>query len=159
MFETSQQDQSSGSGKIVGGVIAVIAVILVAAYFMWFNVPHQSTVNAPAAGDQAAANAEAKPLEDMKIIKMNLRRDDATQTQAVWDIQVANNSKTFAYKNLKYSTKYYNAEGAVVGQNQGTLDGIVQSADQFSFSGVNDGLYPVGTARYTVELTGADAIK
>ena len=159
MFENSQQEQNSGSGKIVGGVIAVGVVVLAAAYFLWFNQPPNSsgTGGKPAAAAQGAASATADAMADLKVVKSNLRRDDQTQTMAMWDIQVENKSKSVAYKNLKYATKYYNAEGAVIYQNEATLTGTVEPADQFSFAGVNDGLYPVGTVRYTVELKGAEA--
>lgn len=159
MFENAQQEQGGGSGKIVGGVIAVVLVICLVVYFVFLRgqPPAGTATGAGKSTATVAANGE-KPdaLKDLSIIRSNLRRDQ-TQTMAMWDIVVANRSRTFGYKDIKYATNYYNGSDAVIYHNEGTLPDVVDPGDQHTFSSVNDGLYPVGTARYTIELKGADA--
>jgi hypothetical protein len=162
MFETSQQEQGSGSGKIVGGVIAVVAVVLVVVYFLFLHGQPQSTPEtrgaATRAADAAATGEKPDPAKDLSIVKSNLRRDTQTQTMAMWDIQVANRNKGYGYKDIHYATTYYNAQNDVLRQGGGTLGEQVDPGDQHSYS-VNDGLYPVGTVRYTVELKDAAPVQ
>jgi hypothetical protein len=159
MFETSQQEQGSGSGKVVAGVIAVVVVLLVAVYFIFLRGQEGTAPGGanPAAAQSAAAAGPADPMKDLKIVKSTLRRDQ-TQTMAMWDIQVENRAKGFAYKDLQYATNYYNAQDAVIYHNEGTLADPVDPADQHTYSNINDGLYPVGTVRYTMELKGATPV-
>jgi len=154
MFETAQEESGSGTAKIVGGVIAVVAVLLVVVYFVYLR--GESTPTAGAGANQVAATGEKPdPMRDLHIVgQPNLHRDPATGTMAVWDLRVENRSKTIAYKDLQYSTNYLNANGESIRQGSGTLSDQVDAADQHSFT-VNDGLYPVGTNRFTIELKGA----
>jgi hypothetical protein len=163
MFENAQTESSSGSGKIIGGVVVVVAVLLAAVYFLFLRG------TGPANGGGAAGSASAKaaatgekpdPMKDLTILHFNLGRDQATQTMAIWDIQVQNrNHGGYGYKNLKYATNYYNGQDALVYHNVGTLSDTVDPGDQHTYSQINDGLYPVGTTRYTIELTGADPVQ
>ena len=159
MFETSQQEEGSSTTKIVGGVIAVVAVILVVVYFLFLHgqPPAGTATGAGKSPSTAAADtAKPDPLRDLSIIRSNLRRDQ-TQTMAMWDIIVANRSRGVAYRNIQYATNYYNASDAVIYHNEGTLPDVIEPGDQHTFESVNDGLYPVGTTRYTIEIKGADA--
>ena len=160
MFEHTQPEPNSGSGKIVGIVIAVVLVAIVVVYFMFLREPASTTgANAAASAAKTAGTAEkANPMKDLTILKFNLHRDQ-TQTQAIWDIEVANRSKTYGYKDIKYATNYYNNQDAVVYHNEGTLSEPVDPADQHTFSSINDGLYPVGTVRYTIEIKGAQPVQ
>ena len=156
MFETSQQEQGSGSGKTVGVVIAVVVVVLAAVYFLFLRgqegaAPGGAT---PAATQNAAASGPADPMKDLKITQSTLHRDQ-TQTMAMWDIKVQNRAPGVGYKDIKYATNYYNAQDAVIYHNEGTLSDPVDPNDEHTYSNVNDGLYPVGTVRYTIELKGA----
>lgn len=158
MFETSQQEDSSATAKIVGGVIAVVAVILVVVYFLFLHgqPPAATATGAGKRTTTAAATEKPDALKDLSIVRQNLRRDQ-TQTMAMWDIVVSNRSRGVGYKNIKYATNYYNASDAVIYHNEGTLADVIEPGDQHTFQAVNDGLYPVGTARYTIEIKGADA--
>ena len=161
MFETSQQEQNTGSAKIVGGVIAIVAVLLVVVYFLFLHgLPSATTATgAGAAATKAAGSGKpADPMRDLSIVKSNLHRDQ-TQTQAMWDIVVANRSRDHGYKGIRFATNFYNASDAVIYHNEGTLADTVEPGDQHSFTSINDGLYPVGTARYTIELKGADPVQ
>ena len=163
MFETAQQEPSAGTGKIIGGVIAILLVALVVLYFLYFRQEPAATpaagTGAATAGATAATGGEAPdPMRDLTISKFNLGRDQ-TQTMALWDIQLANRSRSHAYKNIQYATNYYNAEGALLYHNEGTLSEQLEPGDQRNISQINDGLYPVGTVRYTIELKGAEAVQ
>lgn len=157
MFESSQQEDSSGTVKIVGGVIAIVAVLLVVVYFLFLHgQPPAATATGAGTGAKAAATSEKPdPMRDLSIMKSNLRRDQ-TQTMAMWDIVVANRSRAVSYTGIRYATNYYNSQDAVIYHNEGTLPDPVEPGDQHTFTSVNDGLYPVGTARYTIELKGAE---
>jgi hypothetical protein len=163
MFENAQTESSSGSGKIIGGVVVVVAVLLGAVYFLFLRGtgPANGGGAGGAAGAKAAASGEKPdPMKDLTILHFNLGRDQATQTMAIWDIQVQNrNHGGYGYKNLKYATNYYNAQDQPVYHNEGTLSDTVDPGDQHTYSQINDGLYPVGTTRYTIELKGADPVQ
>jgi hypothetical protein len=155
MFETSQEEPSTGMAKHIGIVLAIVAVLLVVVYFAFLRGA-TSTTSTKTAATAAAGSEKADPMRDLSIVKFNLHRDQ-TQTMAMWDIDVANRSRSIAYKDIQYVTNYYNAQDTLVYRNQGTLSDIVQPADQHAFDNINDGLYPVGTARYTIEIKGAQA--
>jgi hypothetical protein len=161
MFENAQQEPSGGNTKTVAGVIVVLMAILGGVYFVYFRGPAPATAPAaaPAAetagGGTPAANADYKL--DLAIQKNSLGRDQ-TQTMAMWDIQIYNRSRQYAYRNIKYATNYYDAGGNVIHQGGGTLEGEVQPGDYRTITGVNDGLYPLATVRYTFEITGADGV-
>lgn len=159
MFETSQQEQGSGSGKVVAGVIAVVAVLLVAVYFLFLRGQEGAAPGGakPSAAQGATATGPADPMKDLRIVSPTLHRDQ-TQTMAMWDFKVENRAKGVGYKDIKYATNYYNAQGAVIYHNEGTLSEPVDPNDQHSYTNINDGLYPVGTANYTIEIKGATPV-
>ncbi len=159
MFETSQQEQGSGSGKIVGGVIAVVAVLLLVVYFLFLHGQPQSTPASMSGGTGTAASGQkADPTKDLSIVKSTLHKDTQTQTMAMWDIQVANKNKGFAYKDIHYATIYYSAANDILHQGGGTLSEQVDAGDQHSYS-VNDGLYPLGTTHYSMEIKEATPVQ
>ena len=162
MFETSQQEPSGGTGKIIGGVIVVAVVLLAVVYFVFLHgLPALTPFAQTPAATGAAASAEvgdADPMRDLTISKFNLGRDQ-TQTMSMWDIQVANRSRVFGYKDIQYATNYYDASGNVIYQGSGVLPGQLDPGDQRTITGINDGLYPLNTTRYTIELKGAQAFK
>jgi hypothetical protein len=161
MFETAQAEPSSGYGKIVGGVIAVVMIILGAFYFLYLREEPSATPQsgaAAAAGAPATPIGDADPMRDLSILKYNLGRD-TTQTMAMWDLQIANRSRSYAYKDIQYATNYYDSNQNLLRQGQGTLSGQLGPGDQQTFSKINDGLYPVGTNNFTVELKSAQAVQ
>jgi len=97
------------------------------------------------------------PLHDLSIQQFNLGRD-RTQTLAMWDIQIMNRSRTHAYREIRYVTNYYDAQGRLLGRNEGTMQVDVGPGQQRAIR-INDGLYPVETRRYTIEIKGAQAIQ
>lgn len=158
MFETSQQEQSSQAPKIIIGAIAVILVAFAVFYFTYLN---QEPAAAPAAAAgtatpaDAAPAADADPMRDLQILRSNLGRDRQTQTMAMWDVQIVNRSRTVAYQNIEYVTNYYDAQMNLLSTRGGTFAEPMAPMDQKSFAQINDGLYPVGTASYTIGIKSA----
>ena len=162
MFETSQQSPSGGDTKLIAGVIVVIMAVLGVLYYFYVHTAPAATPQsaAPAAAAQPAMTPvpDAQPGIDLAIQRNNLGRDQ-TQTMAIWDLQIANRSRELTYRNLQYATNYYDGAGNVLYQGSGTLPGELGPGEQRTFSGINDGLYPVNTTRYTIEIKSADAFK
>ena len=161
MFETSQQEPGGGAAKIVGAAVAVAAVLMVVMYFLFVRgepgtAPGTAAPGAMSAACEGVSVADAEPMRDLAIMKFNLGRDQ-TQTMALWDIQLANRSRCIAYREIQYATNYYDNAGNVIYQNQGALPGEIGPRDQRTITEINDGLYPLATTRYTIELKGAQA--
>lgn len=162
MFETSQPEQSSKSGLIVGGVIVVVLVVLGIFYMTTLSQQPAATTPAAAARPaQPAATPEeiaaANPQIDLQIIKSNLGRDNQTQTMAMWDVQIVNRNRSVAYRNIEYVTNYYDAQQNLLATRGGTFPEPMMPSDQKTFAQVNDGLYPVGTASFTIGIKSAEA--
>jgi hypothetical protein len=117
-----------------------------------------------AAAPRAAAGPANTPVPDadhrmdLVIQKNNLGRDQ-TQTMAMWDLQIANRSRELTYRNIEYATTYYDGAGNVIYEGSGALDGEIGPGETETFTRINDGLYPLRTARYVIELRSADAFK
>ena len=163
MFETIQPESnaSSGTGKIVAGVIVVVLVAFGVLYFTYLRqepAPGAASQSAAAPTPAAMGDETAEPLRDLQILKYNLGRDQQTQTMAMWDIQLANRSRAFTYRNIEYATNYYDASDNLLYSNTGTISQPLEPMGQQAFSRINDGLYPVGTVRYTIQITGAEAV-
>ncbi len=163
MFETSQQEPSSGSNKIVGGAIAVLGVLMVGFYFLFMHGNEPAATPGEGQAGMAASSASvvdegpADPMRDLAIQRFSLDRD-RTQTMAMWTIQIANRSRQHGYKDVLYATKYYNSDDVLIYENTGTITEQFNPGDQRTISEINDGLFPVGTVRYTIELTDATSV-
>lgn len=163
MFETSQQEPSGHDTKIIAGVIVVIMVVLGIAYYIYIHRAPAATQtaqgSAAVAGAPAAAGDEnADPMRDLSIVRFNLGRDQ-TQTMALWDLQLSNRSRVYAYKNIQYATNYYDNQETLLYHNEGTIQEQMDPGDQRTINQINDGLYPVGVTRYTIEIKGAEAVQ
>ncbi len=162
MFETAQQEPSSSAGKTVGAAVAVVLVVIVVVYFVYLRQEPAATPAGPAgqtaAGAAAGEAGTPDPMRDLAILKFNLGRDQ-TQTMAMWDIQLANRSRSHGYKDIQYATNYYNNDGALLYHNEGTLSESLEPGDQRTISQINDGLYPVGTTRFTIEIKDAQPVQ
>jgi hypothetical protein len=163
MFETSQQSPSGGNTKTVAVVIVVGVVVMAVVYFAFLRggqpageqaAPAAAAAATAQCGSPDAQNAEF--LRDLGIQNFNLGRDQ-TQTMAMWDIQISNRSRTVCYRNIRYGTNYYDNAGNLIYQNEGVLPGELVAGDQRTISGINDGLYPLATTRFTIEIRAAEA--
>ena len=161
MFETSQQEPSSQAPKIIIGAIVVVLALFGVLYFTHLSQPATpaATAGAGAPGAAAPAGAEsANPMRDLQILKSNLGRDRQTSTMAMWDVQLVNRSRTIGYRAIQYATNYYDAQGNVLSTRGGTFAEQLDPMDQKTFTQINDGLYPVGTTRFTIEIKGAQTV-
>ncbi len=162
MFETSQQESGSGSSKIVGGSIAGVGVLMVGFYLLFMQGNEPATTPGEGQAGMTASSAPvdegpADPMRDLAIQRFSLDRD-RTQTMAMWTIQIANRSRQHGYKDVLYATKYYNSDDVLIYENTGTIAEQLNTGDQRTISEINDGLFPVGTVRYTIELTDATSV-
>jgi hypothetical protein len=78
---------------------------------------------------------------------------------AMWDLVIGNRSREITYRNIQYATNYYDGADNLIYQNSGTIPGEIGPGEQRTVTGINDGLYPLATTRYTVELRSADGFK
>ena len=161
MFETAQQEPGSGSTKVVGMAVAIVAVLMVVLYFLFLRGEPTATPEGGAGAATSAATAAAEepnPARDLVIVNFKLGRDQ-TQTMALWDLQLSNRSRANGYRNIQYSTNYYSDNGDLLYHNEGTLEGEMTPGDQRTIAQLNDGLYPVGTSRFTIEITNAESFR
>ena len=162
MFETSQQEQSSQAPKIIIGAIVVVLALFGVLYFTHLSQePAAPAATARAGAPAAAASAGAEsadPMRDLQILKSNLGRDRQTRTMAMWDVQLVNRSRTIGYREIQYATNYYDAQSNVLSTRGGTFAEQLDPMDQKTFTQVNDGLYPLGTTRFTIEIKGAQTV-
>lgn len=164
MFETSQQEESSKTGLIVGGAILVVMIAFGIFYMTHLSQEPEASTAAPAAAARPAATpatpeeiAAANPQIDLQIVQQNLGRDNQTQTMAMWTVRLVNRNQKVAYRNIAYETNYYDAGQNLLSTRGGTLPEMMAPSDQKTFSALNDGLYPVGTASYTIGIKSAEA--
>ena len=162
MFENAQQEPSGNTTKVIGGVLVVALLVMAGIYFM---LPKdEAPAGAPAAAPGAAPSAANTPVpdadfhRDIVAMRVTLSRDQ-TQTQAIWTIQVSNRSREITYRNIKYATNYLDNTNNVIQRGSGTLPGELGPGEQRTFTGLNDGLYPLATVSYNVEWLGADGFK
>ena len=162
MFETSQPEESSKTSLIVGGTIIVVMAAFGIYYLTHLSQEPAATTAAPAAAaarptatpeDIAAAN----PQIDLQIVQQNLGRDNQTQTMAMWTVRLVNRNRAVAYRNIQYETNYYGAQQNLLSTRGGTFPEEMAPSDQKTFSALNDGLYPVGTASFTIGIKSAEA--
>jgi hypothetical protein len=164
MFETSQQESGSGSSKIIGGAVAVVGVLMVGFYFLFMQGGEPAGTPGEGQAGMATSSAPVEdegppdPMRDLVIQRFSLDRD-RTQTMAMWTIQLANRSRQHGYKDIQYETNYYDSNETLIYQNsEGIIAEQLDPGDQRTISEINDGLYPVGAVRYTVELKGATPV-
>jgi len=158
MFENAQQEPSGGSGKTIGIVVVVAIVVMAVVYFAYFSGQPASTPQtkpAAAAGGGGKPAPEADFKKDLVVQRPNLGRDQ-TQTMAVWSFQIVNRSRTYGYRKLQYATTYYDGAGNVIHQGSGSIPDEIAPGDQRTISDINDGLYPLNTQRFGIEISGAE---
>jgi hypothetical protein len=103
----------------------------------------------------AAANANADPVHDLKVLRATMDKDP-TGTTAVWVVTVENKSTVYNYSAIKYETSYIGADNKAVLTNQGALPAGLASGEQRNFQ-IRDALYPAGTAWYKFRILEAKA--
>lgn len=150
MFETPQEIKPSASK---GLWISVAVIVVLAAVGGYVFVRSKSTVNQPASVSAAQVKGDADPGRDLKVQRATMDKD-RNGTMAVWAVTIENKSTSYSYTNIKYETTYIGADDKVLMVNQGTIATTIGPGEQKN-SQVNDPLYPPGTARYRLKITGA----
>jgi hypothetical protein len=151
MFETPQEVKPSASKGLRIGILVMAVTCAVGVYFLT-----QSTTNkqaSAAAGATAQVKGDADAVRDLKIQRATMSKD-RNGTMAVWAVTLENKSAGYGYSNIKYETTYIGADDKVLMVNQGTIAGTIGPGEQKSVQ-ANDPLYPAGTARYRMKITGA----
>ena len=106
-------------------------------------------------GSIRQALARQTRLVDDLFALTHLGRDQ-TQTMSVWNFQIQNRSRTIGYRNLKYTTTYYDGANNVIHEGSGAIPDEVVPGDLRTVSSLNDGLYPLNTVRYEIAISAAD---
>lgn len=119
---------------------------------VYFLAPRSAT-NKQASAAAAQVKGDADPVRDLKIQRATMSKD-RNGTMAVWAVTLENKSAGYGYSNIKYETTYIGADDKVLMVNQGTIAGTIGPGEQKSVQ-ANDPLYPAGTARYRMKITGA----
>jgi hypothetical protein len=164
MFETSQPEPSTNTGLIVGGAIVVILALFGVFYFTYLSQDPATDPSSTGGGEATAAApatpadlSAANPALDLQIVQQNLGRDNQTQTMAMWNVRLVNRNRSVAYRNIQYETNYYDSQQNLLSTRGGTFPESLAPSDQKTFAQLNDGLYPVGTASFTIGIKGAEA--
>ena len=94
MFETSQPEENSKTGLIVGGAIVVVLAAFGVFYFTYLaGEPAATPAATPAAAAQPTATPEdianANPMLDLQILSQDVGRDTQTQTMAMWNVRLS----------------------------------------------------------------------
>jgi hypothetical protein len=79
---------------------------------------------------------------------------DRNGTMTVWSVTIENKSTGYSYSKIQYETTYIGGDDRVLMQNHGTIADTIGPGEQKSIQ-ANDPLYPAGTARYRMKITGA----
>jgi len=151
VFEPPQETkQSSSSGLWIG--IAVI--VLLAGGGAYYFIQSQSAANQKAAAGAAlAARGTADAARDLKIQRTTMDKN-RNGTASVWAVTIENKSTGYSYSNIAYETTYVAADGNVLMINKGVIADSIAPGEQKNIT-AHDPLYPAGTARYMMKITGA----
>jgi hypothetical protein len=149
MFETPQEVKPSASKGLRIGILVMAVACAVGVYFL----TQRSATNKQASAAAAQVKGDADPVRDLKIQRATMSKD-RNGTMAVWAVTVENKSAGYGYSNIKYETTYIGADDKVLMVNRGTIAGTIGPGEQKSVQ-ANDPLYPAGTARYRMKITGA----
>ena len=152
MFETPQEVKPSASKGLWIGIVVLAVVAAVGVYFLTQRSAPNKQASA-AAGATAQPNGDADPVRDLKIQRATMNKD-RNGSMAVWSVSIENKSSGYGYSNIKYETTYVGVDDKVLMVNQGTIASSIGPGEQKSVQ-ANDPLYPAGTARYRMKITGA----
>jgi type II secretory pathway pseudopilin PulG len=151
MFEAPQEAKSSGSNGLWIGIAVIAALAAAGGYFLMRS---QGAANRQAtAGAALAAKGNADAVRDLKIQRTTMDKD-RNGTASVWAVTIENKSSGYSYSNIAYETTYIAADGQVLMINKGTVADSIGPGEQKGIT-AHDPLYPAGTARYMMKITGA----
>jgi hypothetical protein len=152
MFETPEAVKQKEPKGFWIGIVVVVAVVAVGAYFFARsrdNVRKQSS----AANASAVVKGNADPVHDLKIQRATMNKD-RNGTMAVWLVTIENKSSVYSYGKIAYETTYVGPDNNAVLINNGTIPGTIGPGEHNN-SEITDALYPAGTSWYKIRITGA----
>jgi hypothetical protein len=153
MFETPQEVKPSASKGLWLGIVVIALLAALGGYWFMQSKGTANKQTSGAAGATAQVKGDADPVRDLKIQRATMSKD-RNGTMAVWAVTIENKSAGYSYSKIKYETTYVGADDKVLMVNQGTIADTIGPGEQKS-SQTNDPLYPEGTARYRMKITGA----
>lgn len=157
MFETPQEIKPSASKSLWVGIVVVVIVVGLGAYFFFTSkgkaIKQPTTTAALTAPTQP--RGDANPVRDLKVQRAAMNKD-RTGTTAVWFVTIENKSPDYSYSNIEYETTYVGANNVAILMNKGTIAETIPPGEQKS-SEINDALYPAGTVWFKFRVTGAKA--
>jgi hypothetical protein len=146
VFEPPKEIKPSASS---GLWIAIAVIVVLGAAGGYFFIQSKGAANRQAA--TAKGNADA--VRDLKIQRTTMDKD-RNGTASVWAVTIENKSVDYSYSNIAYETTYIAADGNVLMINKGTIFDAVAPGEQKNLT-AHDPLYPAGTVRYMMKITGA----
>lgn len=149
MFETPQETKPSASKGLWIAITVVVVLGAIAGYF-FIQSRGATSRKAPEA---SVLKGDADPVRDLKIQRTTMDKD-RNGTKSVWSVAIENKSAAYSYSNIKYEATYLAADGNVLMVNKGSIAETISPREQKNCT-VNDPLYPAGTARYMLKITGA----
>jgi hypothetical protein len=148
VFEPPKEIKPSASS---GLWIAIAVIVVLGAVGGYFFIQSKGVANRQAAAGAAKGTADA--VRDLKIQRTTMDKD-RNGTASVWAVTIENKSGGYSYSNIAYETTYIAADGNVLMINKGTIVDTVAPGEQKNLT-AHDPLYPAGTARYMMKITGA----
>jgi hypothetical protein len=148
VFEPPKEIKPSASS---GLWIAIAVIVVLGAAGGYFFIQSKGAANRQAAAAVAKGNADA--VRDLKIQRTTMDKD-RNGTASVWAVTIENKSADYSYSNIAYETTYIAADGNVLMINKGTIFDAVAPGEQKNLT-AHDPLYPAGTSRYMMKITGA----
>ena len=151
MFEAPDKAEPSVSKGLWIGIVVIVILGAAAGYF--FIESKGAPARQASAGAATAPKGDADPVRDLKIQRTTMDKD-RNGTTSVWNVTIENKSTGYSYSSIQYETTYVGADGQVLMTNKGTLADTLGPSEQKNCT-ANDPLYPSGTARYMMKITGA----
>jgi len=152
MFETPEEVKQKEPRGFWIGIVVVVAVVAVGAYF-FVRSRDNANRQASAASTPAAVKGSADPVHDLKIQRATMNKD-RNGTMAVWLVTIKNKSQVYSYSKIAYETTYVGADNNAILINKGTIPATIGPGEQNNAE-INDALYPAGTSWYKIRITGA----
>lgn len=149
-FELDREKKKLGPNWVVLGVTLVVVLAAAGVVFYLVSKP-AGKGSAPAAA--SVAQSKADPVHDLRFVRATMGKDP-TGNSAVWSVVLKNSSFAYTYSAIRYETSYLGADSAPILVNQGTISTTLDPGEEKS-SEFLDALYPSGTARYKIRVTGA----
>ncbi|MGH9675656.1 MAG: hypothetical protein ACRD36_01025 [Candidatus Acidiferrum sp.] len=153
MFETPKEVKPDASKGLWIGIVVVVLVVATGGYFYMQTRGAANKPETTMAGAAAQGKGNADAVRDLKIQHTSMNKD-RNGAISVWSVTIENKSTGYSYSNIKYETTYIGGDGKVLMVNKGAIAEAFGPGEEKSVQ-VNDPVYPEGTVRYNMKITGA----